>query len=234
MRSAQSEHPDRFVLADVDGDAPWPALLATGEPQVAVRGGKLLVPRLVKATGSGEAPSWDGTVLITGGTGGLGALLARHLVERARRPPACCSRAAAGRTRRARRARRRAGELGADVRVVACDLAEREQCEALLASVPDLAAVVHAAGVLQDATIETLTPEALDAVLRPKADAARHLDELTADDVAFVYFSSVAGTLGTPGQGNYAAANAYLDALAQRRPGAICTRPGARGSARAA
>ncbi|MFF8012001.1 type I polyketide synthase, partial [Streptomyces parvus] len=112
--------------------------------------------------------------------------------------------------------------LGANVRVVACDVADREAVAALLASVPadaPLTGVVHTAGVIDDGVITALTPERLDTVFRPKVDAALVLDELTRDMglAAFVLFSSAAGTFQAPGQGNYAAANAFLDALAQRR-----------------
>ena len=112
--------------------------------------------------------------------------------------------------------------LGAEPRVEACDVTDPLAVRAVLASVPGerpLTAVVHAAGVLDDATIESLSIEQVDRVFLPKVDAALVLDELTAGMglAAFVVFSSVAGTLGTPGQGNYAAANVFLDALAQRR-----------------
>jgi polyketide synthase 12 len=159
-------------------------------------------------------------VLITGGTGGLGALLARHLVRRhavrhlllvSRRGPAAEGVAELVADLEA---------LGCQARVAACDVSDREQVSALLGSLErPLTAVVHAAGVLDDGLIESLTPERLARVMRPKVDAALHLDELTAgaELSAFVLFSSMAGLLGNPGQGNYAAANAALDALAARR-----------------
>ncbi|WP_344318320.1 SDR family NAD(P)-dependent oxidoreductase, partial [Streptomyces javensis] len=110
-------------------------------------------------------------------------------------------------------------ELGGRVRIVACDVGDREALAALVATVPDVRVVVHAAGVLDDGVLESLAPERIRAVMRAKADGARHLHELTRDtDLdAFVLFSSAAGTVGNAGQGSYAAANAVLDGLAWRR-----------------
>ncbi|PKT67090.1 hypothetical protein CW362_42395, partial [Streptomyces populi] len=226
-----------------------PTLLGTGngtdigtgtgvvaEPQIALRAGVPFVPRLravaapetTDADGSADAPadapafSGEGTVLITGGTGDLGSLFARHLVTvhgvrhlllTSRRGPDAPGAAELIAELEA---------LGADVTLAACDMSDRSAVAELLAGVPGdhpLTGVVHTAGVLDDGLLESLTPAQLTKVLRAKADAALHLHELTSQAPlsAFVLFSSVAGVFGGAGQANYAAANAFLDALARRR-----------------
>ncbi|WP_416955849.1 type I polyketide synthase [Streptomyces sp. Agncl-13] len=236
LRSAAAENPGRFVLLDLDGTAAsdtaapgaLAAALAADEPEVAVRDGVALVRRLSR-TSPGEAHSesrsdgfegfhGEGPVLVTGGTGTLGAQVARHLV-------------ATHGVRRLLLVGRQgpqapgAGELaaeltaaGAEVEIAACDAADTETLRALLAG-RELAGVVHAAGVLDDATLSTLTSGQLTRVLRPKVDAAWNLHTLTEDrpGTPLVLFSSASAVLGSPGQANYAAANAFLDALAHHR-----------------
>ncbi len=231
--SAQSEHPGRFALVDHDGTdasrAAVPALgelLEAGETRLALREGRALAPRLarVEADPLAAAPPLDPerTVLIAGATGGLGTVFARHLVEsHGARHLLLASRsgpAAPGAAELADELRAR----GAAVELVSCDLGRREEVAALLAGIaPErpLGAVFHAAGALDDAVIQALGPAQIDRVFAPKVDGAWNLHEATADlDLThFVLFSSAAATLGTPGQANYAAANAFLDALALRR-----------------
>ncbi|WP_432120191.1 SDR family NAD(P)-dependent oxidoreductase, partial [Streptomyces sp. bgisy032] len=240
VRTAASEHPGHFALLDTDTDTRGDrAAGSTGADDVrtaaatavaeglelALRDGRMLTPRLIRGRTEPTGPAVldpEGTVLITGGTGGLGRRLARHLVVRhgirhllltSRRGPDAPG---------AAELVDELAESGAEVTVVACDTADRGRLAQVLADIPashPLTAVVHAAGVLADATLDNLRPEDADRVLAAKADGARHLHELTVDrpPAAFVLFSSVAGLLGTPGQGAYAAANAYLDSLAQYR-----------------
>ncbi len=180
------------------------------------------IGKVVLTMPDGPAGLAGGTALITGGTGMAGSAVARHLVERHRVP--CVLLVSRG-GERADGIGELAAELrekGASVSVAACDVGDRDAVAALLAQVPaqyPLRSVFHAAGVLDDAVIASLTPARIDTVLRAKVDGAWHLHELTKELnlSAFVAFSSMAGIVGAPGQGNYAAANSFLDALAAHR-----------------
>ncbi len=236
-RSAQLEYPGRFLLVDIDGEQPsWEALptalamaVAFEEPQLAIRDGRTLVPRLAQAEERALSnkdlavfSGGKGTVLVSGGTSGLGATLARHLVCEHGVDRLLLVSRHGGESPRVGELEAELAALGAHVSVVACDVSDRAALERLLRSVPvehPLCAVVHAAGVLDDGLIDSLSDQQVDRVLAPKVDGAWHLHELTAGLglEAFVMFSSAAGTFGSPGQGNYTAANAFLDGLAEYR-----------------
>ncbi len=231
VRSAQTEHPGRFGLVDLDPAGQPDArmlrrALGVDEPQLAIRDEALLAPRLIRAGPAEPATSatWDsaGTVVITGGTSGLGAVLARHLAgEHGVRHLLLLSRSGTAAPGVAHLAAE-LSELGAEPTIVSCDAADRTALAEALSAVPDehpVTAVLHAAGVLADGVVSSLTEGKLTAVLRPKVDAAWNLHELTAglDLSAFVVFTSVAGLVGAAGQANYAAGNAFLDALMARR-----------------
>ncbi|MFD7093199.1 SDR family NAD(P)-dependent oxidoreductase [Streptomyces sp. NPDC059896] len=231
LRVAANEYADREIrlveLAERPGPALARALAATGEPETVVRGGDVLTPRLVRAAAHTEERlprlGPEGTALITGGTGELGSLIARHLVR------------AHGVRRLVLTSRRGPDAPGAaqlvheltdagalSVRVAACDVADRAELTTLLSTVDPahpLTAVLHLAGVLDDGLVPGQTGDRLARVFAPKAGGALLLDELTRErpPAAFVLFSSAAGVLGTAGQSTYAAANTTLDAIAVRR-----------------
>jgi acyl transferase domain-containing protein/acyl carrier protein len=231
VHSAASEHRGRFALLDADRAAISPSALSgalalgASEPQLALREGEVLAPRLVRAAGlavAAEPLDPERTVLITGGLGGLGATVARHLAgEHGARHLLLVSRRGAE--------AEGAGELvdelavlGATAKVASCDVSDREQLAGLLQEIPTqapLGAVIHSAALLDNGVVESLDPGRLDRAMRPKVDAAWNLHELTEELelTQFILFSSAAGVLGSAAQANYAAANVFLDALAAYR-----------------
>ncbi|HEY8978274.1 MAG TPA: thioester reductase domain-containing protein [Streptomyces sp.] len=233
LRSAQTENPGRIFLIDHDG-APESVALLSGavdlaESQLLIRRGVAYRPRLLPleapaAAAAGVRWNPEGTVLITGGTGALGTLFARHLITRhgvkrliltSRRGPEAPG---------ASELHAELTALGAEVTITAGDVVDRAFLARVLTSTPvehPVTAVIHTAGVRDDGIVSSLTPERISPVLLPKVDAAWHLHELTRElglelD-AFVLFSSIAAMFGGAGQASYAAANTFLDALAAHR-----------------
>ncbi|MET9819923.1 type I polyketide synthase [Streptomyces sp. NPDC006355] len=231
LRVASNEYADRVVRLVELGEHPGPALIravaASKEPEAVVRGDDVLIPRLARATARVDErlPQLDpeGTALITGGTGELGSLIARHLVQaHGVRRLVLTSRRGADAPGAAELVRELTDAGALSVRVAACDVGDRRELTALLSTVDSehpLTAVLHLAGVLDDGLVPGQTGNRLARVFAPKAGGALLLDELTRErpPAAFVLFSSAAGVLGTVGQSTYAAANTVLDAVAVRR-----------------
>nr|WP_245267038.1 type I polyketide synthase [Saccharomonospora piscinae] len=242
-RVAALEHPDRWGgLVDLPDalDRRGAALLAEAlsgagdEDQLAVRAGGVFARRLERRPlGAAPAPqSWRprGTVLVSGGTGALGGQVARWLARMDTPPHLLLVSRRGEDAPGADDLRRELTDCGATVTIASCDAGDRAALAALLADIPEdrpLTAVVHTAAALDDGLIDSLEPAQLGRALHAKATAAWNLHELTEDlDLdAFVLFSSFGGIVGTPGQGNYAPANAYLDALAlyRRARGQVAT-----------
>ncbi|OZM69921.1 beta-ketoacyl synthase [Amycolatopsis antarctica] len=232
VRSAAAEHPGRFglLVADSadDGDAvelARPHLLGD-EPRLAVRERRVLVARLRRSPAPTGGRAWDrqGTVLITGGVGGLGRELARRLAGQGFRSLVLASRRGPDAPGAAELIAELAA-VGTELRMVARDLTDPAATRALVAEAGadrPLTALVHTAAVVDDGVVQSLTTERLAAVLAPKVDAVWNLHEAVAgqDLAGFVLFSSAAGVHGSPGQANYAAANAFLDTFAERRAAA--------------
>lgn len=231
VRSVQAELSGRRVaLVDLDrsdtSDAVLMTALGSNEEVVSIRDGNIMIPRLSRvALASTQAVTSTldvgGTVLITGGTGGLGALLGRHIVHKhGAKHLLLVSRSgrdAPGSDQLYEDLRK----AGAVVRIEKCDCGDRVQLAALMASVqdiPPITAIIHCAGVVDDAILSSQTPQRLSNVLRPKVDAAWNLHILTPATVrSFVLFSSYVGIIGNEGQTGYTSGNAFLDALARLR-----------------
>ena len=240
VRGVQTEHPDRFTLVDIEAGTEADGKLADAvrravaadEPQFAVRGGAVSIPRLVRVTAVPEAaaeddapqtPSLaDGTVVVSGGTGVLGGVVAEHLVRTHGVTRLLLLSRSGPEASGAVELVERLAELGAQAEVAAVDVADREALARTLADVPTdhpVVGVLHAAGVVDDGLVETWDPDRLHRVWGPKATGAWNLHTLTADLPLrmFTVFSSAAGVIGNAGQAGYAAANAWTDALTAHR-----------------
>ncbi len=218
MRSLRLERPELELRAIDCADGEWDDVLTaermTTEPELAFVGGRRYVPRLAPAPQGTEpvSPDPDGWVLVTGAFGGLGRFAAEWLARRgARRLVLCGRRAVEAEWVMALR------HSGATIRLEACDLADPAALDALIARLPPLAGIVHAAGVFADATLARARPEQFAAVLAPKFDAARRLDTAFPDLDFFLLYSSAVGLFGQLGQATHVAASLALDALASAR-----------------
>ncbi|WP_176444344.1 type I polyketide synthase [Rhodococcoides kyotonense] len=228
LRAAQTENPDRIVLLDVEESTDMGAAVSfavsSGEPQLAIRGGSPLVPRLVRSDThlTVDSVPLHGTILITGGTGSLGRSVARHLARNYGVEHLVLISRTGVEASGVEELLSEVEILGVEVTIARGDVADRKFLADVLEQLPaeqPLSAVVHCAGQLSDNIFASTTPEDIDRVFRAKVDGAWNLHLLTRhlDLSAFVLFSSAAGILGSPGQAGYAAANTFLDALAARR-----------------
>jgi len=239
-RVAALEHPDRWGgLIDLPDnphlpDPPKNPTLAqlchiltgtTGEDQLALRPTGLLARRLEHAppTPTPPAPHWDpqGTILITGGTGGLGSQVARWLAHHGARNLLLTSRRGPD-TPGAEKLRTELNTLGAQTTITACDITNHQATTNLLTTIPPehpLTAVFHLAGISQAKKLEHTTVADLADVVKAKAQGAKVLDELLGDRKlgSFTLFSSASATWGAGMLAGDAAGNAFLDALAQQR-----------------
>lgn len=241
VRSAQAElSGGRIVLVDLDGSqeseaALLPALVSKEEVS-AIRKGRVMIPRLNKVSvASTHVPvspetsastltlDVSGTVLITGGTGGLGALLSRHIARAYGARNLLLVSRSGMKAPGALHVHDELSSAGVVVRVEECDCSDREQLATLFANNisqgrPPITAIIHCAGMVDDAVLSSQSAERVSRVLRPKVDASWNLHELAPATVrSFVLFSSFVGILGNEGQAAYTAGNAFLDALARSR-----------------
>lgn len=232
VRSAQAEFdPEQLVLIDLDGMrdslTALPRALASRKRLLAVRNGVIMAPSLSKyetrssmnSTITIPAPiNTSGTVLITGGTGALGARLARHLVQTYKAKALCLLSRAGPHAPDVGTLLTDLSSSGVTVEVLACDVTDRLQVSAIFSRIhPPVTTIIHTAGVLDDSILSTQTSRRISNVLQPKVNGAWLLHEIAPPEAQLFLFSSAAGLLGNPGQAGYAAANCFLDGLASYR-----------------
>ncbi|MBI4852597.1 MAG: amino acid adenylation domain-containing protein [Acidobacteria bacterium] len=232
LRSARNEHPDRLVrLIDIDDQTDEQTLInalkVNSEPEITVRNGRLLAPRLISyqhksSVNQQYQPLDNGTILITGGTGEIGSLIAKHLVNNYGAKHLLLTSRQGMAAPRAEALKAALEQQNANVEIAACDVADYSSVKLLIDSIPKehpLIAVIHCAGALEDGLLLSQNNESINKVLSAKVDGAWNLHQLTKDKKLslFVMFSSIAGILGTASQSNYAAANTFLDTLANYR-----------------